>query len=107
MTAAGRAPAANVLVIGAGVAGLAAIATAKEMGAAVRAFDTRLEVREQIESLGGESYIARVAPNLRMRLRDHWRNASGAGPTTFAAVATVAAPSLGFACSRLRTRSDA
>ena len=54
MTAAGKVPPAKVLVIGAGVAGLAAIATAASLGAIVRAFDTRPEVSEQIESLGAE-----------------------------------------------------
>lgn len=54
ITAAGKVPPAKVLVIGAGVAGLAAIGTAKSLGAIVRAFDTRLEVAEQIESMGGE-----------------------------------------------------
>ena len=54
ITAAGRVAPAKVLVIGAGVAGLAAIAAAKGLGAIVRAFDTRASVREQIESLGGE-----------------------------------------------------
>ncbi len=54
ITAAGKVPPAKVLVIGAGVAGLAAIGTAHSLGAIVRAFDTRLEVAEQIESMGGE-----------------------------------------------------
>lgn len=54
VTAAGSFQAAKVLVIGAGVAGLAAIGTASNLGAIVRAFDTRLETKEQIESLGGE-----------------------------------------------------
>ncbi|MCP2040145.1 NAD(P) transhydrogenase subunit alpha [Neisseria sp. HSC-16F19] len=53
ITAAGKVPPAQVLVIGAGVAGLAAIGTASSLGAEVRAFDTRLEVAEQIESMGG------------------------------------------------------
>lgn len=53
VTAAGRVKPANVLVVGAGVAGLAAVATAKSLGAVVRAFDTRPAVREQVESLGG------------------------------------------------------
>ena len=53
-TAAGRAVPAKVLVIGAGVAGLAAIGAARAMGAIVRAFDTRPEVAQQIESMGGE-----------------------------------------------------
>lgn len=54
ITAAGKVPPAKVLVIGAGVAGLSAIGAAKSLGAIVRAFDTRLVVKEQIESLGGE-----------------------------------------------------
>lgn len=54
ITAAGKMPPAKVLVIGAGVAGLAAIRTAKSLGAIVRAFDTRLVVKEQVESLGAE-----------------------------------------------------
>ena len=54
MTAAGSTPPAKVLVIGAGVAGLAAIAAARSLGAVVRAFDTRAATREQVESLGGE-----------------------------------------------------
>ncbi|KAJ0181250.1 hypothetical protein K1T71_003335 [Dendrolimus kikuchii] len=54
MTAAGRVPPCRVLVIGGGVAGLAAAAQARCMGAAVRAFDTRPAVREQIESLGAQ-----------------------------------------------------
>ncbi len=53
-TAAGRLEPAKVLIIGAGVAGLAAVAAAHELGAVVRAFDTREAVREQVESLGGE-----------------------------------------------------
>lgn len=53
VTAAGKIPPAKVLVIGAGVAGLAAIGAAKSMGAIVRAFDTRPEVKEQVESMGG------------------------------------------------------
>ena len=53
-TAAGRAAPAKVLVIGAGVAGLAAIGAARSMGAIVRAFDTRPEVAQQIESMGAE-----------------------------------------------------
>ncbi|MCY0965411.1 Re/Si-specific NAD(P)(+) transhydrogenase subunit alpha [Parathalassolituus penaei] len=54
ITAAGRIPPAKVLVIGAGVAGLAAIGAAKSMGAIVRAFDTRPEVKEQVESMDAE-----------------------------------------------------
>jgi NAD(P) transhydrogenase subunit alpha len=52
MTAAGRIAPARVLILGAGVAGLAAIACAKSLGAVVKAFDTRPQVREQVESLG-------------------------------------------------------
>jgi NAD(P) transhydrogenase subunit alpha len=54
MTAAGRVPAAKVLVIGAGVAGLAAIGAARGLGAIVRAFDTRSAVRDQVKSMGAE-----------------------------------------------------
>ncbi len=54
VTAAGKVPPAKVLVIGAGVAGLAAIGAAHSLGAIVRAFDTRLEVADQIKSMGGE-----------------------------------------------------
>ena len=54
ITAAGKIPPAKVLVIGAGVAGLAAIGAARSMGAIVRAFDTRPEVKEQVESMDAE-----------------------------------------------------
>jgi len=54
VTAAGKVPPAKVLVIGAGVAGLAAIGTANSLGAIVRAFDARPEVAEQVESMGAE-----------------------------------------------------
>ena len=54
MTAAGRVPPAKVLVIGAGVAGLAAIGAARGLGAIVRAFDTRAAVKEQVKSMGAE-----------------------------------------------------
>lgn len=54
ITAAGKIPPAKVMVIGAGVAGLSAIGTAKSLGAIVRAFDTRPEVKEQIESMDAE-----------------------------------------------------
>jgi NAD(P) transhydrogenase subunit alpha len=54
ITAAGKVPPAKVLVIGAGVAGLSAIGAAKSMGAIVRAFDTRPEVKEQVESMDAE-----------------------------------------------------
>ena len=54
ITAAGKVPPAKVLVIGAGVAGLAAIGAANSLGAIVRSFDTRPEVKEQVESMGAE-----------------------------------------------------
>jgi len=54
ITAAGKVPPAKVLVIGAGVAGLAAIGAARALGAVVRAFDTRPVVKEQVESMGAE-----------------------------------------------------
>ncbi len=54
ITAAGKVDPAKILVIGAGVAGLAAIGTANSLGAVVRAFDTRKEVAEQIESMGAK-----------------------------------------------------
>lgn len=54
ITAAGKMPPAKVMVIGAGVAGLAAVGAAKGLGAIVRAFDTRLEVKEQVQSMGAE-----------------------------------------------------
>ena len=54
MTAAGSVPPAKVLVIGAGVAGLAAIGAARGLGAIVRAFDTRAAVKDQVKSMGAE-----------------------------------------------------
>lgn len=54
ITAAGKIPPAKVLVIGGGVAGLSAIGTARNMGAIVRAFDTRAAVKEQVQSMGAE-----------------------------------------------------
>jgi NAD(P) transhydrogenase subunit alpha len=54
ITAAGKVPPAKVLIIGAGVAGLAAIGAAKSLGAIVRAFDTRPEVKEQVESMNAD-----------------------------------------------------
>jgi H+-translocating NAD(P) transhydrogenase subunit alpha len=60
-TAAGKVPPAKVLVIGAGVAGLAAIAAAKGLGAIVRAFDVRPSVADQIKSLGGEFLTVELA----------------------------------------------
>ena len=64
MTAAGTVPAAKVLVVGAGVAGLQAIATAKRMGAIVFATDVRLASKEQVESLGGKFLVVEGAENL-------------------------------------------
>jgi NAD/NADP transhydrogenase alpha subunit len=54
ITAAGKVPPAKVLVIGGGVAGLSAVGVAKNLGAIARCFDTRPEVKEQVESMGGE-----------------------------------------------------
>jgi NAD(P) transhydrogenase subunit alpha len=64
MTAAGTIPAAKVLVVGAGVAGLQAIATAKRMGAIVFATDVRVAAKEQVESLGGNFLIVKGSENL-------------------------------------------
>ena len=64
MTAAGTIPAAKVLVVGAGVAGLQAIATAKRMGAIVFATDVRMASKEQVESLGGKFLMVEGAENL-------------------------------------------
>ena len=64
MTAAGTISAAKVLVVGAGVAGLQAIATAKRMGAIVFATDVRIASKEQVESLGGKFLTVEGAENL-------------------------------------------
>ena len=64
MTAAGTIPASKVLVVGAGVAGLQAIATAKRMGAIVFATDVRMASKEQVESLGGKFLSVEGAENL-------------------------------------------
>jgi len=64
MTAAGTIPAAKVLVVGAGVAGLQAIATAKRMGAVVFATDVRMTSKEQVESLGGKFLTVEGAEDL-------------------------------------------
>jgi len=64
MTAAGTIPAAKVLVVGAGVAGLQAIATAKRMGAIVFATDVRVASKEQVESLGGKFLTVEGVENL-------------------------------------------
>ena len=67
MTAAGTIAAAKVLVIGAGVAGLQAIATAKRMGAIVFATDVRIASKEQVESLGGKFLTVEGAENLETK----------------------------------------
>ena len=67
MTAAGTIPAAKVLVVGAGVAGLQAIATAKRMGAIVFATDVRMASKEQVESLGGKFLTVEGAENLETK----------------------------------------
>ena len=64
MTAAGTIPAAKVLIVGAGVAGLQAIATAKRMGAIVFATDVRMASKEQVESLGGKFLVVKGSENL-------------------------------------------
>ncbi len=64
MTAAGTVPAAKVLVIGAGVAGLQAIATAKRLGAVVSATDVRSASKEQVESLGGKFLTVEQSENM-------------------------------------------
>ena len=64
MTAAGTVPAAKVLVVGAGVAGLQAIATAKRMGAIVFGTDVRMASKEQVESLGGKFLTVEGSENL-------------------------------------------
>ncbi len=60
VTAAGKVPPAKVFVVGAGVAGLAAIGAARSMGAIVRAFDVRPEVAEQVESMGAEFVLVEM-----------------------------------------------
>ena len=67
MTAAGTVPAAKVLVIGAGVAGLQAIATAKRLGAIVSATDVRAASKEQVESLGGKFLTVEQSENLETK----------------------------------------
>ena len=67
MTAAGTIPPAKVLVVGAGVAGLQAIATAKRMGAVVFATDVRITSKEQVESLGGKFLTIKGSENLETK----------------------------------------
>lgn len=73
MTAAGTVKAARVLILGAGVAGLQAIATAKRLGAVIEASDVRPAVKEQIESLGAKfvdvPYETDEEPRMRCRRR--------------------------------------
>ncbi|MEZ5184833.1 MAG: Re/Si-specific NAD(P)(+) transhydrogenase subunit alpha [Candidatus Nanopelagicales bacterium] len=69
VTAAGKVPPAKVLVVGAGVAGLAAIGTASSLGAIVRSFDARSEVAEQVESMGADF--------LRIEVEDTGPSATG------------------------------
>ena len=67
MTAAGTIPAAKILVVGAGVAGLQAIATAKRLGAIVSATDVRISAKEQVESLGGKFLTVEGSENLETK----------------------------------------
>ena len=67
MTAAGTVPAAKILVVGAGVAGLQAIATAKRMGGIVFATDVRMASKEQVESLGGKFLTVEGSENLETK----------------------------------------
>tara|TARA_Y100001970_G_C14172743_1_gene825093 strand:- start:575 stop:1660 length:1086 start_codon:yes stop_codon:yes gene_type:complete len=67
MTAAGTVPAAKVLIVGAGVAGLQAIATAKRLGAIVSATDVRTTAKEQVESLGGKFLMVEGSENLETK----------------------------------------
>ena len=67
MTAAGTIPAAKVLIVGAGVAGLQAVATAKRMGAIVFATDVRITSKEQVESLGGKFLTVEGSENLETK----------------------------------------
>ena len=68
MTAAGTIPAAKVLVVGAGVAGLQAVATAKRMGAIVFGTDVRMASKEQVESLGGKFLTVEVRKILKLKV---------------------------------------
>lgn len=93
ITAAGKVPPAKVLVIGGGVAGLAAIGCAKSMGAIVRVFDTREAVREQAKSLGAEFLTVRAK-------RDRLEGCAAAAPAALWLC-------LGLACSRSSVRMQA
>lgn len=70
VTAAGKVPPANVLVVGAGVAGLAAVGAAGSLGAVVKATDPRPEVADQVASLGGE-YLAIATPEAEVSATGH------------------------------------
>ena len=76
VTAAGKVPPANVLVVGAGVAGLAAIGAAGSLGAIVRATDPRPEVADQVRSLGGE-YLAVEAADVEVSATGYAKEMSG------------------------------
>ena len=80
-TAAGTAKPANVLILGVGVAGLQAIATARRLGAVVKAYDVRAETKEQAESLGAQflklESVADATGSGRLRARAHRRRAQG------------------------------
>ena len=85
VTAAGKVPPAKVLVVGAGVAGLAAIGTARSLGAIVRATDARVEVAEQVESMGAEFLAvqmprSRPTPPRATATPRRWARTSTAGP---------------------------
>ena len=88
VTAAGKIPPGKVLVIGAGVAGLSAITTAKRMGAMVRGFDTRPVVKEQVESLGAEFLTVEMEEDgsgqggyaKEMSKVSVWRDSKGGSP---------------------------
>ena len=74
MTAAGTVPPAKVLVLGAGVAGLQAIATARRLGAVVTGYDMRAVVKEQVESLGATFLGSPLGktPRARADMRGSW-----------------------------------
>ena len=81
MTAAGTVPPARVLVIGAGVAGLQAIATAKRLGAVIKAYDVRPAARAEVESLGAtflELPLETAAPKARAATPGSWMKTSTA-----------------------------
>jgi NAD(P) transhydrogenase subunit alpha len=95
VTAAGKVPPAKVLVVGAGVAGLAAIGTATSLGAITYAFDVRPEVAEQIESMGAEFVFLEfeetgqdsaatggyAAPSAPSSAKSSWRSSASSRPT--------------------------